>query len=149
MKPEIVIMGYVFHNNKVLLVKHKKKNEYMSCGGHLEIGESFIDCLKREIKEETNLDIDVIDSDGKKFHFADISPFFIMTKNIGDKKLIILEYLCTTNNIDNFKLKDDELLEHVFLSKEEINNFKMREIVKEIAHKGFEHIEKLNSQSFN
>lgn len=27
-------------------------------GGHLELGESWADCLRREVKEETNLDVD-------------------------------------------------------------------------------------------
>lgn len=39
-------------------------------GGHLEFGESFAECLVREVKEETNLDINVDD----RFPFTVNSP---------------------------------------------------------------------------
>jgi 8-oxo-dGTP diphosphatase len=34
--------------------------EWSLPGGHLEIGESFVDCVRREVKEETDLDVDLI-----------------------------------------------------------------------------------------
>ncbi len=44
---------------KILLGKRKcehGQNTYSMPGGHLEFGESFEGCAKRELKEETNLD---------------------------------------------------------------------------------------------
>ncbi len=46
-------------NQKILLVKPKKHNVFYMPGGKLEEGESHIDCLVREIKEELNIDLDI------------------------------------------------------------------------------------------
>ncbi len=50
----------VFKNGKVLLSKRKGSHgagEYASPGGHLEFGESIIDCARRECREETGIEI--------------------------------------------------------------------------------------------
>lgn len=50
----------VFKNGKVLLTKRKQshgKGEYGGPGGHLEFGESFMGCAKRECKEEAGIEI--------------------------------------------------------------------------------------------
>ncbi|MCK5176792.1 MAG: NUDIX domain-containing protein, partial [Candidatus Aenigmarchaeota archaeon] len=40
---------------------HKWKNKWIVPGGHLEWGETLHGCAKREVKEETNLDVDDIE----------------------------------------------------------------------------------------
>lgn len=49
-------------DDKVLMGLRKSKthgnNTWQFPGGHLEYGESFEECAKREVKEETNLDVD-------------------------------------------------------------------------------------------
>lgn len=54
---------YIEKDNKYLLIhRNKKKNDgnqgkYMGVGGHFEENESPYDCVIREVKEETSLDI--------------------------------------------------------------------------------------------
>ncbi len=49
----------VFKDKKILQVRSKKHPEvFFTLGGKIEAGESDIDCLKREIKEEINCGID-------------------------------------------------------------------------------------------
>jgi len=49
-------------NNEILLVKHVKGNReyWLVPGGGLDFGETIEDCARRELKEETNLDIKLI-----------------------------------------------------------------------------------------
>lgn len=45
---------------KVLLHKHKKLAIWIAIGGHIEKDENPVEALLREVKEETNLDIQLI-----------------------------------------------------------------------------------------
>jgi ADP-ribose pyrophosphatase YjhB (NUDIX family) len=53
----------IFKGNKILVLRqynYKRKEEYwMLPGGGLEEGETEKDCIIREMKEETNLDVEV------------------------------------------------------------------------------------------
>lgn len=50
----------VNEKEEILLVQHKKANRYywVLPGGRIEFGENFEACAVRELKEETNLDIE-------------------------------------------------------------------------------------------
>jgi ADP-ribose pyrophosphatase YjhB (NUDIX family) len=63
--PEFPIVGVgavIFKDNRVLLVKRAKepgKGLWSLPGGALELGESLVDGLKREISEEVSIEIEV------------------------------------------------------------------------------------------
>ncbi|MHA2390404.1 MAG: NUDIX hydrolase [Promethearchaeota archaeon] len=55
--------GAVIHNDHILLIKHRHFNDgleyWLLPGGGRDEGETEDECVKREIKEETNLDVAV------------------------------------------------------------------------------------------
>ena len=56
---ELTVLCLIENGDKILLQNRTKKDwqGYALPGGHVEQGESFIDAVKREMKEETGLEI--------------------------------------------------------------------------------------------
>ncbi len=58
---EVVVGPYILNeNNQVLLIKSPKWQNWTICGGHVEPGETLEEAVKRETKEELDIDIEVI-----------------------------------------------------------------------------------------
>jgi 8-oxo-dGTP diphosphatase len=61
-RPKVGLGVYVFNGNKELLLLKRQgahgKGSWCPPGGHLEFGESFSDCAKRESKEEMGIEVD-------------------------------------------------------------------------------------------
>ncbi|MBI4999432.1 NUDIX domain-containing protein [Candidatus Gottesmanbacteria bacterium] len=59
-RPLVGVGVMIIRNNKVLLGRRRRahgENTYGWCGGHLEYGETLEECAKREVKEESGLEI--------------------------------------------------------------------------------------------
>jgi 8-oxo-dGTP diphosphatase len=76
-------------DNKILILQRSKKDksypEYWSLpGGKINFGEDLIDALKREVREESNLDVDIllpIDAHGKVME--------------DGKHIVVITFLCS------------------------------------------------------
>ena len=97
-------------NDEILFVKRAfdpGKGQWSLPGGFLELGETLEDGAKRELKEETNLDGEVLKLIGNCSYFNSI---------FGDILLLGLEV--KVNNWDNLVAGDDALEARLFKIKE-------------------------------
>lgn len=57
---EYVATAIIIRDDRMLLVHHKKLNLWLPPGGHVEEGELPSECVVREVKEETGLDVEIV-----------------------------------------------------------------------------------------
>ena len=100
--PEATCGALIFNNDgKIFLMRsHKWHNKYALPGGHIEFGETAEEAVKREVKEETNMDVEVLE-------------FFMMQDCIFPEEFykekrhfIFLDFLCKAITT-NVKLNDE------------------------------------------
>lgn len=110
--PRTTVGALVFNpEGKVFLMKsYKWRGKYVMPGGHIELGEKMEEALKREIKEETGLDI----YDIEFIYFQE----FIFDKAFWKKRhFIFLDFACKTKST---KVElDSEGQEYVWVSLKE------------------------------
>ncbi len=54
---DFVVSVFIVHRDKVLLIYHKRYNEWLPIGGHIELNEDPEEALYREIREECGLKV--------------------------------------------------------------------------------------------
>ena len=91
--PEPTVGALIFNKEgKIFLMKSPKwHDKYVIPGGHIELGEKMIDALKREIKEETNLDIFDIE-------FVSFQEFIFDPAFKKKRHFILFDFSCKTNS---------------------------------------------------
>lgn len=93
--PEPTVGALIFNQEgKVFLMKtYKWRDKYSIPGGHIELGERKEDALKREIKEETDMDIFDIE-------FLSVQDFIFDEAFVRRKHFIFLDFACKTNSTE-------------------------------------------------
>ncbi len=134
-KNPLVGVGIVIFNKKgeILLIKRNKPpgKGYMSIpGGKVELGETLKDAIKREVKEECNIDIKVMDliyvteniqkdEEGKvKYHYI-LLDFWGITEN----------YMITP--------QEEEIEDWIWTKKEELKKYTLWEKTIELIEKSY------------
>ena len=59
-KIDFTVAVFVVHGDKVVLVHHRKLNQWLPIGGHIELDEDPEAAALRETKEESGLDIELV-----------------------------------------------------------------------------------------
>lgn len=96
---------YIIKEQKVLLIFHRKFNKWLPPGGHLDANESPPEGAKREVREETGLEIEFISQEN-------------VSINRSNAISIYRPYLCLQEEIPAFgNMSAHQHIDFVYLAK--------------------------------
>lgn len=107
--PEPTVGALIVNSEgKILLAKsHKWFDKYTLPGGHIEVGETMIEAVKREVKEEVGLDVEV----GKMLL---IQEAIFAAEFYKKKHFIFIDFACRAKD-DQVKLDRTEIQDYVWV----------------------------------
>jgi nucleoside triphosphatase len=107
--PEPTVGALIVNNEgKILLARsHKWFDKYTLPGGHIEVGESMVDAVRREVKEEVGLDVEVVEM--LLVHEAIFAPEFYKKKHF-----IFIDFCCKSKE-QRVKLDNDEIQDYIWV----------------------------------
>lgn len=116
---------------KILLVKsHKWFDKYTLPGGHIEVGETMVEAVKREVKEEVGLDIQV-------GHLLLMQEAIFAAEFYKKRHFIFIDFACRARD-DQVKLDQDELQEYLWIYPGAAYNLKLDSFTRKTIDKFME-----------
>lgn len=110
------VYGLLIVQNQLLVIQEPFMGKMIRKfpGGGLEFGEGTRDCLKRELKEELNLEVEV------KEHFY-TQDFFMQSGLKSDEQILMIYYKLEVQDISQLKVIDQEIEELIWIDLEELS----------------------------
>lgn len=109
------------------MIKHRKTGRWMHPGGHVEEGEALDEALRREIMEETGLQIDFLETydhypeNPDKLHFRQLPiAFYSHIRDSGNFRTMSFDFLCSTDTTDGLCIQKDEIEDYCWLTRKEL-----------------------------
>jgi len=121
------VHGVIANRGRILLLKRAPRMSYRAGswdlpGGHLATGETFEDCLLREIKEETSLDV-AIDR-------------LLGLNSMAPEPYLQALYACRLKVFQGVKLQPDEHVEHRWATLDELASLELIPYLAAILKRG-------------
>jgi ADP-ribose pyrophosphatase YjhB (NUDIX family) len=86
MEKHFTATAYIVDQGKIVLLMHPKLKKWLPPGGHIEANETPPECAKREAREETGLEIELIQQENLWLNFWNASsierPYLCLLENI-------------------------------------------------------------------
>ena len=116
---------------KILLVKsHKWFDKYTLPGGHIEVGETMVEAVKREVKEEVGLNVQV--GQMLLLQEAIFAPEFYKKRHF-----VFVDFACRSES-EQVKLDQDELQEYLWIYPGAAYNLKLDSFTRKTIDKFME-----------
>jgi len=133
--PEVCTGALIINKEGRVLLSRSPKwdGKYIISGGHLKYGEGLEEGVKREIKEETGLEI-------KKTERLSFDDAVFDSKYFQKKHLIFCDFLCYYDgNSNDVKTNEEFEKEYLWISPEESLKLEIQEESKRVIEKYIEH----------
>ena len=129
-RPVVGVGGVVIDNGRALIVKRAhepRKGEWSLPGGIVELGETLVEATRREIKEETGLDVEV----------GEVIEVFDRVHRLDGRiqyHFVIVDYLCRP--IDGSLQAGDDAEGAAWVTADEIAGYGVNEFAARVIRKG-------------
>ena len=130
--PEATVGALVVNTKgEVLIVRSSKwNNKFTVPGGHIELGERAEDAIKREVREETGLDVEPV-------KLLLLQQAIYPANYHKHEHFIFMDYLCQTKGSD-VKLDGRELQEYLWVRPEKALELDLEEYTRNFVKKYLE-----------
>src|SRR5438132_13332668 len=127
----------VDQQGKILFARsHKWLDKYTLPGGHIEVGESMVDAVRREVKEEVGLDVEVVNI--LLIQEAIFAPEFYKKKHF-----IFIDFYCKSKD-EQVKLDQKEIQDYSWVYPGAAYNLKLDSFTRKTIDR---YLEKSHSSS--
>lgn len=127
-RPRVIASALIEKDGKFMLTKEvlrDKKEWWIIPGGKVEFGENLIDAVKREMREEINLDIEIL----RLIDFKEVIK--------PDYNYHSIVFFFLAKAADEHEISEDHIIDAKFFSKYELKNMNLVESARWLFEKHF------------
>ena len=121
----LVVAAWIFCDNEVLLIHHRKSGRWLPVGGHVECGEGLMEALAREVREEVGLEIAILSAPPVVPATPPVEdlplPFRLAEYDRGGGAELTFDFIAAALSKD-VRLQESEILDAWWLTLEEIRS---------------------------
>jgi 8-oxo-dGTP diphosphatase len=131
-RPVVGVGGVIVRDGRALIVKRAhepRKGEWSLPGGLVELGETLVEAAKREIREETGLEVEV----------GEVIEVFDRVHHLDGRvryHFVIVDYLCRPTG--GTLQAGDDADDVAWVSDEEVERFGVNALAARVIRKGLE-----------